>query len=259
MDSTYGWEWFVKQFESISKINLTAYKRPQMERRINSFMKLVNGGDYNKFIALLRDDIGIYNRFIEHLTINVSEFFRNPSQWEVLEKEIIPALLKERSPLRVWSAGCSTGEEVYSLAMLLRDKFPGKADKILASDIDNEVMEKATIGLYTLKALQSLPENYKSRYLAKDGENYRLVDEIKKMVIFQKHDLLKSTFPQDFDLILCRNVVIYFTEESKHNLYRKFAGSLRPNGVLFIGSTEQIFQAQELGFKSIATFFYQKI
>lgn len=259
MDSIYGWERFVKQFESISKIDLTAYKRPQMERRINSFMKLVNGGDYNNFMALISDDIGIYNRFIEHLTINVSEFFRNPSEWEILEKEIIPALLKERSPLRVWSAGCSTGEEVYSLAMLLRERFPGKTDRILASDIDNEVMEKATIGLYGAKAVQSLPENYKSRYFAKDGGNYRVSDEIKKMVNFQKHDLLKNTFPHDIDLILCRNVVIYFTEASKQNLYRKFAGSLRSKGVLFIGSTEQIFQAQELGFKSIATFFYQKI
>src|SRR5665647_322585 len=197
-----------------------------MERRINSFMKLVNGGDYNNFMALISDDIGIYNRFIEHLTINVSEFFRNPSEWEILEKEIIPALLKERSPLRVWSAGCSTGEEVYSLAMLLRERFPGKTDRILASDIDNEVMEKATIGLYGAKAVQFLPENYKSRYFAKEGGNYRVSDEIKKMVNFQKHDLLKSTFPHDIDLILCRNVVIYFTEASKQNLYRKFAGSL---------------------------------
>jgi chemotaxis protein methyltransferase CheR len=230
-----------------------------MERRINSFMRLVNGGDYNKFIALIRDDRGIYNRFIEHLTINVSEFFRNPNQWEVLEKEIIPALLKERSPLRFWSAGCSTGEEVYSLAMLLRERFPGKADRILASDIDSEVMEKAAIGLYAAKAVESLPEKYKSSYFVKEGENFRVVDEIKNMVTFQKHDLLKSNFPNDFDLILCRNVVIYFTEESKQSLYRKFAGSLRPKGVLFIGSTEQIFQAQEIGFKSIATFFYQKL
>ncbi|MDD4802666.1 MAG: hypothetical protein PHF24_06985 [Syntrophomonas sp.] len=89
--------------------------------------------------------------------------------------------------------------------------------------------------------------------------NYQIDEAIKKMVCFQKHDLLKSSFPHDMDLILCRNVVIYFTEESKQTLYSKFARSLRPGGVLFIGSTEQIFQAHELGLKSIATFFYRKI
>ncbi|MDD3365600.1 MAG: protein-glutamate O-methyltransferase CheR [Syntrophomonas sp.] len=259
MDNLYGWEWFLKQFQTISKIDLTSYKRPQMERRINSFMKLVNIGDYNKFITLLRADDAIYHRFIEHLTINVSEFFRNPNHWEVLEKDVIPGLLKEKSPLRVWSAGCSTGEEAYSLAMLFREKFPNKVDRILASDLDNEVLEKAALGLYAVKGLQTLPVTYGNRYFIKEGENYRVTDEIKKMVIFQRQDLLIDTFPRDFDLILCRNVVIYFTEESKQKLYRKFAESLRPGGVLFIGSTEQIFQARELGFKSIATFFYQKI
>ncbi|MDD4802394.1 MAG: hypothetical protein PHF24_05565 [Syntrophomonas sp.] len=171
MNSVYDWEWFVKNFESISKINLSAYKRPQMERRINSFLRLVNAGDYYNFIALLRDDKAIYNRFIEHLTINVSEFFRNPTQWEVLEREIIPILLNSRSPLKAWSAGCSTGEEVYSLAMLLREKFNGKADTILATDIDSEVREKAAAGMYNLKAVQSLPENYKNKYFLKHGDN----------------------------------------------------------------------------------------
>jgi chemotaxis protein methyltransferase CheR len=123
VENTASWEWFIKKFEGMSKIDLNAYKRPQMERRINSFMRSVNSGDYANFISILSSDRGIYRKFIEHLTINVSEFFRNPNQWAVLEREVIPELLKHSNSLKVWSAGCSTGEEAYSLAMLFREKF----------------------------------------------------------------------------------------------------------------------------------------
>lgn len=258
MESIYDWEWFIRQFEGMSKIDLTAYKRPQMERRINSFMRSSHAADYKEFIALIQKDKVLYRKFIEHLTINVSEFFRNPGHWEVLEREIFPVLLKQRTPLKIWSAGCSTGEEAYSLAMLCKEKIPGKTDKILASDLDQDVLERAQIGLYSAKAAQTLPPYYLERYMQKDGEYYRVAEDIKKMVRFEKQDLLKDPFGRDYDLILCRNVVIYFTEETKFKLYRKFVDALRPGGVLFIGSTEQIFQAKEIGFTSLATFFYQK-
>ncbi|MEN6462737.1 MAG: protein-glutamate O-methyltransferase CheR [Syntrophomonas sp.] len=259
MENQGSWEWFIKKFESLSKIDLNAYKRPQMERRINSFMRSVNSNDYVSFINILGADKQLYRKFIEHLTINVSEFFRNSNHWTVLEKEIIPELLAGHSQIKVWSAGCSTGEEPYSLAMLFKEKFAGRVDKIIATDIDNEVLEKAAIGLYTEKAAQTIPEYFRKKYLVREGEYYRINDTIKKMVQFKQHDLLKDVYTHDFDLILCRNVVIYFTEDTKQKLYRRFAEALRTRGVIFIGSTEQIFQAKELGLKSIATFFYQKV
>lgn len=259
METTQGWEWFIAKFESLSKIDLNAYKRPQMERRINSFMRSVNVSTYHDFINQMVADRILYHRFIEHITINVSEFFRNPNQWAVLEKDIIPALYRERSSLRVWSAGCSTGEEPYSLAMLFKERFNGRIEKILATDIDNEVLEKSAIGLYTEKALQTLPAEYLNKYFVKDGDFYSINDSIKKLVQFQRHDLLKDFFPKDYDLILCRNVVIYFTEGTKQKLYQRFANALRPGGIIFIGSTEQIFQARELGLESVATFFYRKV
>lgn len=259
MESQGNWEWFINRFEILSKIDLNAYKRPQMERRINSFMRSVNSNDYVTFIKILGTDKQLYRKFIEHLTINVSEFFRNPNNWTILEKEIIPQLLAGHNPLKVWSAGCSTGEEPYSLAMLFRERFAGRVDKIIATDIDNDVLEKAAMGLYTKKAAQTIPDHYRNKYLVQEGEYYRINDEIKKMVVFKQHDLLKDSYTRDFDLILCRNVVIYFTEDTKYKLYRKFAEALRTKGVIFTGSTEQIFQAKELGLKSIATFFYQKV
>lgn len=259
MDNTQGWEWFVAKFEGMSKIDLNAYKRPQMERRINSFMRSANISNYSDFVTRLAADRVLYQRFIEHITINVSEFFRNQNQWTVLEKDVIPALLRERPTLRVWSAGCSTGEEAYSLAMLFKEKFNGRLEKVLATDIDNEVLEKGAIGLYTEKALQTVPSEYLNKYFVREGDCFRVNETVKKMVQFQHHDLLKDIFPKDYDLILCRNVVIYFTEETKQKLYRRFSDSLRPKGIIFIGSTEQIFQSRELGLESVATFFYRKV
>jgi len=253
------WEWFVRQFEILSKIDLHAYKRPQMERRINSFMRTVNVSDYKNFIKIMTDDKTIYRKFLDHITINVSEFYRNPNHWEIMERDIVPLLLKNRNSLKLWSAGCSTGEEPYSLAIMCKEKRFNLAERILATDIDNEVLEKAGNGLYAAKALQGLPGGATERYFVQEGEFYRVKDELKTSIKFERQDLLKDTFGRGFDIILCRNVVIYFTEETKQKLYRKFADALSPGGVLFIGSTEQIFQARELGLQSLSTFFYQKV
>lgn len=253
------WEGFIEVFRSMSKIDLSAYKRPQMERRINSFMRTANATDYAAFIKLLQSDRGLYQRFIEHLTINVSEFFRNKNHWDILESQVLPQLLAEKKSLRLWSAGCSTGEEPYSLAIMMKERFPGKIERILATDLDEEVLAKAKIGLYNAKSLVAANPGIKEKYFQQEGGFYRVKDEIKKEVQFKQHDLLKDIYPDSMDLILCRNVVIYFTEETKEKLYKKFVTALRPGGVMFIGSTEQIFQAREIGLKSIATFFYQKV
>jgi chemotaxis protein methyltransferase CheR len=253
-----NWDWFIDKFQRISDIDLSAYKRPQMERRINSFMRQAGANDYASFIKLLEADKQVYRRFIEHLTINVSEFFRNPRHWDVLQHQIFNRLIKNRLALKVWSAGCSTGEEPYSLAIMLNEMIPGKFRKILATDIDREVLEKAKAGLFSARAVQGVPEPLLKKYFHHDGEGFRVRDKLKSLITFQRHDLLKDRYPLDMDLILCRNVVIYFTEEAKEKLYGRFADSLRPGGVLFVGSTEQIFKAGELGLKSVSTFFYEK-
>lgn len=258
MEQASGWEYFIKKYQSLSGIDLLAYKRPQMERRINSFMRSINCPDYIKFLEILGSDREVFRRFMDHLTINVSEFFRNPQQWQVLQQDIIPQLLKERPSLKIWSAGCSTGEEPYSLAIMCREKGIRLADRILATDIDNEVLEKAQQGYYSPKAVEGIPPAWKDRCGSMANGQFRVHEDIRRLVRFEKQDLLRDRFAGDQDLILCRNVVIYFTEETKETLYRKFTAALRPGGMLFIGSTEQIFQARELGLKSTATFFYQR-
>ncbi|HZG82028.1 MAG TPA: CheR family methyltransferase, partial [Brevibacillus sp.] len=130
---------------------------------------------------------------------------------------------------------------------------------LLATDIDEGAIAKAKQGVYTDRSLQDCPPDLVSKYFAKDTHSYRILDEVKNKVTFKKHNLLADPFESQFDLIICRNVMIYFTEEAKHELYQKFSRALKPGGVLFVGSTEQIFQPQQYQLEAEDTFFYRKM
>jgi chemotaxis protein methyltransferase CheR len=131
--------------------------------------------------------------------------------------------------------------------------------KIMATDIDKQVIEKAKAGLYNQKSLAGLPNDLRDKYFTKVGlSNYQISPSIKACVEFKEHNLLKDAYPKNLDLIVCRNVLIYFTEEAKEDIYRKFNESLRKGGVLFIGSTEQIMNYRDLNYSSMKSFFYIK-
>ncbi len=257
MDNSY--EIFKKQVKELTTIDLNAYKEKQMKRRIDTLIGKHNMQTYSDFISLLKRDNKIYQEFVNYLTINVSEFFRNIEQWHVLENEIFPSLIKTfGSKLKIWSAACSTGDEPYSLVMALSSQIPINQINIIATDIDGQVLEKAQAGIFTEKSILSVPEQYKKKFFIKDGNNFRISDEIKKQVTFKKHDLLKDSYPDNCHLIVCRNVLIYFTEEAKNDIYHKFNKALINNGILFIGSTEQIVQYREFNFQRHSAFFYEK-
>lgn len=253
-----AYEMFLLDLQRRKGIDLTGYKRPQMERRINSLMRSLKIEDYKIYLDFMEKEPQHWRKFVDTLTINVSEFYRNPPQWEVLEKKILPDLLTKSSSLKLWCAGCSTGEEPYTLAMVMMTLFPSVRFSLLATDIDEEVLKKASIGEYNEKSLTNLPKQYISKFFTQSGTNFTISQEVKRQVKFMKHNLLKESFDTNFDLILCRNVVIYFTEESKSDLYRKFYAALKPGGILFTGSTEQIFQAREIGYSLVSSFFYQR-
>ncbi|HHV72192.1 MAG TPA: protein-glutamate O-methyltransferase CheR [Clostridia bacterium] len=241
-------------------IDLQSYKFQQMKRRLDMLLKSNNLSNYRDYFNLISQDKEKYQEFLDKITINVSEFFRNPNQFFYLRDKILPDLYKENGPLKIWSAACSTGEEPYSVAMLIKEAGVKIKDKIIATDIDNKVLQKAMRGIYSKKSITNVPPNYLNKYFEKKSDDeYIVKKEIKDMVKFVHHNLLKDEYEKDYDLILCRNVVIYFTDETKQNLYKKFNQSLKPGGVLFTGNTELIFDAKSLGFRSIATFFYQKI
>ena len=189
----------------------------------------------------------------------MSEFFRTPEKFGKLETDVIPDLLKRSPRLNIWSAGCSIGAEPYSLAIILKELTPGVKHRILASDLDIEILAKAKAGVYNDNELKSMTPERRARYFDRvDGGKFAVKDEIKRVIEFKRHNLLKDPFESGFDLILCRNVVIYFTEEAKDQLYANFFRALKPGGILFVGATEAILNFRKLGYTSFQPFFYQK-
>ncbi|MCM1245077.1 MAG: protein-glutamate O-methyltransferase CheR [Roseburia sp.] len=255
------YEDFKKEFLGLSKIDLSSYKESQMKRRIDNFISKNHCNGYDDFFQKIKKESDVYDRFITYLTINVSEFYRNPAQWHTLEKEVIPHLLKlSGRKIRIWSAACSTGDEPYTLAMVLSDFVPLSQVEIIATDLDKEVLSKAKKGLYSEKSVKGLPERYlKSFFKQDDCGLYQVSNSLKYCITFKEHNLLKDSYPTDVDLIVCRNVMIYFTEEAKDGIYKKFVRSLKKNGVLFVGSTEQIIGAERYGLDSFQSFFYKKV
>lgn len=254
------YEAFKKDVNSLINIDLDYYKEKQMKRRISTLLTRNNFKDFDDYFLGLKKDKDLLEQFVNYLTINVSEFYRNPSQWDVLKTDIIPSLLdKNKNGIKVWSSACSTGEEPYSLVMMLTNFFSLKDIKVLATDIDEGAMDKAKLGLYNEKSLENLPKAFKEKYFTKIESSYKISDDIKKCVEFKKMDLLKDKFPINVDLLTCRNVMIYFTEDAKELLYSKFYNSLGDKGILFVGSTEQIIMPEKYKLKPVRTFFYGKI
>lgn len=254
-----NYEKFKKDVFALTGIDLDAYKEKQMRRRIETLIGKNKITSYDDYVKLIKTDKTKFEEFINYLTINVSEFYRNPDQWELMDKEIIPDLISRFGKnLKIWSAACSTGDEPYSLVMALSKHLPLNQIKIYATDIDKQVMAQAQVGLYNEKSLAGVPAEFKSKYFKKVGTSYQIADEIKARVEFKQANLLTDNYPSNYDFIVCRNVLIYFTDEAKTDVYAKFAKSLKPGGVLFIGSTEQIIGYKELGYKRRSSFFFEK-
>ena len=259
MLETDNYEKFKKDILQLAGIDLNSYKEKQMRRRINTLITKNNVKTYNDYVALIKKDKEKFDQFINFLTINVSEFYRNPDQWKILEGQVFPELIKKFGKnLKIWSAACSTGDEPYSLVMALSRQVPLANIKIIATDIDNQVLDTARMGLYNEKSIASVPDDLKKKYFTKVGSSYQISDEIKRRVEFKEHNLLKDPYPTGCNLIVCRNVVIYFTEEAKDEIYKKFNQCMTKGGVLFIGSTEQIMNYKELGFVRDKSFFFEK-
>ena len=253
------YEEFKADVLKLTKIDLKYYKEKQMRRRIDTLANKNGAKSYEEYIQMIKSDKEKFEQFVNFLTINVSEFYRNPDQWKLMDQQVIPKLIKEqRKPIKIWSAACSTGDEPYSLAMAFSKHVPLSDIKILATDIDKQVIEHAKVGLYSEKSIAGVPADLKKKYFTQIGNSYQISDDIKRCVTFKEHNLLKDVYPKDYDLILCRNVVIYFTDEAKDMIYKNFYGSLKSKGVLFIGSTEQISNYKDLGYNRMSSFYFEK-
>jgi len=255
------------EIHSTTGINLDSYKDEQMRRRLDAWLVRTGARSWEDYIIRLRTDKEENTRFRNYLTINVTEFFRDFDKWEQLKKNILPNLLHDSinlrglgDGLRVWSAGCSIGAEPYSLTMILNDLAPNRRHFILATDLDRGALAKATAGgPYLLEEIKNVPEPYKKLYFHQNGDKAVIQENLIKKITFKEHNLLSDPYERDLDLIICRNVVIYFTTEAKDYIFRNFHQSLRTGGILFLGGTEIIPRPNELGFTSSGISFYKKL
>lgn len=255
MDLEYFKEWVYKEF----RIDLKAYKPTQLHRRILSLMSRVGVNSVDEYIKLLKEDQQQREKFLDFITINVTEFFRNPDIFNDLKKKIKEELLPNNRNLKIWSAACSIGAEPYSIAMILEDLAPGGRHTIIATDIDNGILERAKKGEYSEAEIKNISKDQLNKYFNKQGEYYVIDKKIKSMVTFKRHDLILDRYETDFDLIVCRNVVIYFNQDIKDEIYKKFHHSLKKDGLLFVGATESIYNYKEFGFDKASTFIYRKV
>lgn len=258
MSSDREYAYFIGQVRSHTGIDLSQYKQGQMERRIRSMAERVKVATLLDYWKLLSRDEKALADFLDRVTINVSELFRNPEKFEELRQYVLPELLRSRAGLNIWSAGCSYGAEAYSLRILLAQLSASLTHRILASDIDIRILARAREGLFTPEDMRNVPEALQRKYFTRDGEGFRVMAAIRQGVEFQRQDLLKDRFPTGMDLILCRNVVIYFTEAAKATLFERFYQALRPGGYLLVGNTERIHGARDIGFTAPRAFFYQR-
>ena len=256
-EADYGY--LKKRIHRAIGINLDDYKATQMMRRLDGFILRTGLPGVIPYCELLEHDRAERLRLRDFLTINVSEFYRDVNQFETLRTVILPQLLANNRNLSIWSAGCSDGQEPYTVAILLNE-LPGCGrTRILATDIDQASLDRAIQGgPYKPSETRSLPRSLVEKYFTARGDGYHLNETIRRQVEFKQHNLMQDPFEGNFDLIICRNVVIYFSIEAKQRLMVRFFHSLTDKGILFIGATESMLNAEVLGFQRIFPCFYRK-
>lgn len=221
------------------------YKPSCLRRRLAVRMRARAVHTYAEYGDLLRRDPHEYERLLDALTINVTKFFRNRETWDALARRFLPTLWTERGGVRCWSAGCATGEEPYTVAILLLEHAAATGGDVAscvvdATDLDPAVLRRAQEGAYRPPAFEEIPAPLVERYFA-GGDPRSVVPAVRDLVRLRQHDLLREPPPgAAYDLITCRNVVIYFERPNQERLYQAFADALRPGGLLVLGKVETL-------------------
>ncbi|RLM94745.1 protein-glutamate O-methyltransferase CheR [Halobellus sp. Atlit-38R] len=231
--------------ESSLSFATSSYNRSYLDRRVSARMRRRHVDDYDEYQALLEDDEDEQEALLNALSVNVTSFFRNPDVWEAL-REII-AELSDDGRTRIWSAACSDGREAYSAAMLALDDDRIDADRveILGTDIKPEILRAARGGEYHASETNDLEEQLEplensDRYIEREGDTYRVSDEVQELVSFRRHDLVQEDPPKTFDLVICRNLFIYINREAKEAIFETLGSAVEPGGYLTIGMTETV-------------------
>jgi len=249
---------FCEGFRRLTGLDLTQYKRAQMERRVRTFVERRGHAGLSAYLQLLRADGAELDAFLDRVTINVSELWRHPEQFSTLARQVLPELAAA-GPVRIWSAGASYGAEAYTLAAVCRATVPKARVTITGTDIDRRMVERARRGVFSKADARGVPAADLRRWFVPEGDGYRAVEELRALVRFEQGDLLRlRPRPGSYDLVMCRNTAIYFSEPVRDDLHARLAASLRPGGVLVVGATERVADPRGVGLAPIHPFTYRK-
>jgi len=235
----------IKQYR---EYDFTNYAMSSFKRRILRVLELGKFSSVEHLIRKIKEEDGYIDEFLEEITVNVTEMFRDPSFWRVVRDHIIPNILLNHNTVSIWHAGCSSGEEVFSMAILLKEMGIINKAKIIATDLDKSILEKAKKGEYALKNMELNQKNYiryqgignlSDYYKASNGK--AIMDKsLIENVSFREHDLVRGMVFNKFDIVLCRNVMIYFNQTLQNEVLKKLHESLFKYGYLTIGSKESL-------------------
>ena len=240
-------------------IDLSQYKRGQMERRIRTFAERRGITGLADYLGVLGESKEELDAFLDRVTINVSQLWRNPEQWELLRAKILPEFAA-RGRLRAWSAGCSYGAEAYTLAATCAEVLPRARVEIVGTDIDRRMVERARAGVFSADDARDAPRAQRARWLHERDGLLHADAKLRTLCRFETGDLLTMRPARHvYDLVLCRNTVIYFTPEVKDALHARIAGALVPGGYVMVGSTERITDPASLGLEIAHPFVYRRM
>jgi chemotaxis protein methyltransferase CheR len=240
-----GFDRLLAYIEESMGFATSMYNDAYLDRRISARMRRNDTEEYRTYQRLLESDDDEKQALLDTLSVNVTSFFRNPDVWEALRPVLRDLTASGRTT--VWSAACSDGREAYSLAMLAHDDPQVREDRvrIVGTDIKREILRKADRGEYHASETNDLEEQLApigdyERYIDRDGDSYRVSRAVRRMVDFRRHDLIRQSPPDEFDLILCRNLFIYVDSDAKRAVFETLGSGLRPDSYLTIGMTETV-------------------
>lgn len=245
IDPTF--EALLEYLKQIRGFDFTGYKRPSLKRLTTKRMQRLGVNSFSDYLDYIQVYPNEVNHLFDTLLLNVTTFFRDAPAWEVIQNDIIPRIIafkQNKEPIRAWSAGCASGEEAYTIAMILAEVLGAETFrervKIYATDLDDDALAQGRLAIYSAKALQNLPEELRNKYFDTAGTNYMFRPDLRRCVIFGRHDLTHDAPISRLDLLVCRNTLMYFNSETQARILARFHFALNDTGYLFVGKAEML-------------------
>lgn len=241
-------------------MDLNYYNPNMLRRRLKSLLAKKGVKTIDEYWQLIRKDYNELRRFLDYVTINVTQFYRDPRKFQHFQESILPVILHNNPEPKIWSCACSSGEEAYTLAIILEELLVSENVKIDATDVDSVAIKAAIDGVYKESSIINVSDRLLNKYFKKEGDLYRVKNVLKERVEVKFFNLISDNYKRSYyDLIVCRNVIIHFARNMKDTLFTNFNASLKTGGFLFLGSSEKILIPEQYGYKHWKHEIYQKV